>query len=247
MNSLFFAMARPLPTQIVITGRVTILSGSPTLQRVKLTQRPSDSGMIGGDVVASTPITNNSYTLTLPASFKPDPTKVYELKVVGANCNQTNAEGKSMIIGQQIVLTAGGHYVQELYAKELLRTYTIKLMATGFGNAPTLNLFVGGRTFIPNNTESPYYFTFSNEDFTDGSLARITASGRTNAGLVSGSTTLTLYYKTYEYTAQILPYDSGINPNPPLPEVMEPAIPSKPALGVNSETTIKADADEIGQ
>lgn len=174
MTRLFFSMLRPASLPIVITGKVKIISGQPTVETVRLERRKTMSGT--GTLLAEVPITGGRYTITLPASFKVDPAMIYALVVTG-DCVQATASGTTLLVGQEISLAAGGTYTYDLYAQKLENlTYTIYASVGGdleSGARASIKLS-NGQKKMSISMMSPYKFTLMKSEFTDGARLTIT-------------------------------------------------------------------------
>lgn len=212
-----------VPKQIVISGKVTILSGQPVLKSVNLTQRAATAGSTESTLVASTPISGSSYSITLPLSFQPDPAMIYELKVVGVDCMQTDSNGVEILLGQQITLKAGGQYEQDLYVKYYSDTYNVRVTAIGDlrSRASVTLTLPSGPAKMSLSVDSPYLIVLKENEFSDGEIAHIEGVIWLNNKKTVGTANVILRYGTYEYTAALRM--SGITPtdpfNPSGPEI----------------------------
>lgn len=216
MNRLLFSMLRPAQPQpqTVITGKVTILSGLAVAKTVRLEQRRIMAD--NGTLLAESPITGGRYTITLPASFKVDTSKIYVLVVVGDNCTQTIEDGTEIRTGLQIDIKSGEQYVHDLFVKGVFNTYTVQAMAIGELRSRAsvfLTIPRTGRTKMSISVDSPYIITLLRSDFVDGDVAKIRGEIRINNQEIVGTASIVLKYDTYEYSTALRM--TGITPTDP--------------------------------
>lgn len=210
MIKLFLDLVRPLPTQITVSGSVSIVNPDGKLQLfsgpVKLMQRTSVSD--AGTLIASAELSGNSYEIVLPETFAPSSSMTYTLEYSSTGFYQTDAVGTALLHGQQIVFEAGKYaYTQAIYVfkresvdPEPVGTYTVKAYAPTslrLGAQATITL-KNGRQLMSISIASPYEFTFKESDFADGHVAQIIITDAKDVPTTARGSVVLKYY-TYNY------------------------------------------------